>query len=131
MIGAALIDWFAVDWHAAVVDRWAAAGVRMADDEAAASDVPQVLAGTTVVITGTLADFSRETAAEAVTERGGKVAGSVSKNTDFVVAGADPGRSKYDRAIKLGRPMLDDAGFAALLAGGPEAAAPHAQIPAP
>jgi len=122
VIAQALLDWFAVDWHAAIVDRWAAAGVRMEDEPSTAPGGPQILAGTTVVITGTLADYSRETAADAVTERGGKVVGSVSKNTDFVVVGADPGRSKYDKAVKLGRPMLDDAGFALLLTEGPDSA---------
>jgi DNA ligase (NAD+) len=131
VIGGALVDWFAVDWHAAVVDRWAAAGVRMVDDQQAEPDVPQVLSGVSVVITGTLADYSRESAAEAVTERGGKVVGSVSKNTDFVVVGSDPGRAKYDKAVKLARPILDDHGFAALLLDGPNAATALAQVETP
>jgi DNA ligase (NAD+) len=128
VIAAALVDWFAVDWHADVVNRWAAAGVRMQDDPATARTAPPVLEGVTVVVTGTLADYSRETAADAVTERGGKVTGSVSKNTDFVVVGADPGRAKYDKAVKLARPILDDAGFAVLLTQGPEAAAAVAHV---
>jgi DNA ligase (NAD+) len=122
VIAGALLDWFAVEWHAAIVDRWAAAGVRMRDVPADEPDVPRILVGITVVITGTLADYSRESAADAVTTRGGKVAGSVSKNTDFVVVGADPGRSKYDKAVTLGRPILDNSGFALLLAEGPESA---------
>ena len=84
----------------------------------------------TVVITGTLAAYSRDGAAEAVQERGGKVSGSVSKKTDFVVIGADPGASKFEKAIALKRPVLDDAGFAVLLADGPEAAAAVATVPA-
>ena len=123
VIAQALLDWFAVDWHASVVDRWAAAGVRMVDRQSQPAGVSQTLTGVTVVVTGTLADFSREGAAEAVTARGGKVAGSVSGRTDFVVVGSDPGKSKYDKAVKLGRPMLDDAGFAVLLEQGPEQAA--------
>jgi DNA ligase (NAD+) len=128
VIASALIDWFAVDWHAAVVDQWAAAGVRMRDEAVAEPDVPQTLTGVSVVITGTLADYSRESAADAVTERGGKVVGSVSKNTDFVVVGADPGRAKYDKAVKLARPVLDDAGFALLLVEGPGSAARVASV---
>ena len=90
VIGGALKDWFAVDWHAAVVDRWAAAGVRMVDDDAPESDVPQLLSGVTVVITGTLADYSRESAADAVTDRGGKVVGSVSKRTQVSTSFSAP-----------------------------------------
>jgi DNA ligase (NAD+) len=119
-IAQAVHDWFEVDWHRDVVDRWRAAGVQLAEDTA--EDGPRPLAGLTVVITGTLADYSRDTATEAVQERGGKVAGSVSKKTDFIVVGADPGGSKYDKAVKLGVLILDDAGFATLLAAGPDAA---------
>jgi DNA ligase (NAD+) len=75
----------------------------------------------TVVITGTVEGFSRDGATEAVTSRGGKVASSVSKKTDFVVVGENPG-SKYDKAVDLGRPILDAGGFHVLLTQGPEAA---------
>ncbi|MDX6286962.1 MAG: ligase [Frankiales bacterium] len=126
-IAQAVQDWFAIDWHADVVERWRAAGVRLADDTV--DEGPRPLAGLTVVITGTLAVHSRESATEAVQARGGKVAGSVSKNTDFVVVGADPGGSKYDKAVKLAVPTLDDEGFAALLSEGPEAARKLATTP--
>jgi DNA ligase (NAD+) len=79
------------------------------------------LAGLTVVVTGSLQDFSRDSAAEAITSRGGKVSGSVSKKTSFVVVGDSPG-SKYDKAVAVGVPVLDEAGFGVLLADGPEAA---------
>jgi DNA ligase (NAD+) len=85
-------------------------------------DVPRPLAGLTVVITGSLDRYSRDTAAEAVQSRGGKVTGSVSKKTDFVVVGESPG-SKYDKAVKLGVPVLDESGFDVLLSEGPEEAA--------
>ena len=75
-----------------------------------------------IVVTGTLATHSRDGATEAVQALGGKVTGSVSKKTDFVVVGADPGASKHDKAVKLGVPLLDEAGFAVLLSEGPEAA---------
>jgi DNA ligase (NAD+) len=119
-IAQSIRDWFAVDWHQEIVSKWRGAGVQL--EEQSSEDGPRPLAGVTVVITGTLAEHSRDSATEAVQERGGKVTGSVSKNTDFVVVGADPGASKYDKAVKLGVPMLDDAGFAVLLSEGPEAA---------
>ena len=124
-IAHAVVEWFAVDWHREIVRKWARAGVRMKDD--GAEEGPRPLEGVTVVITGTLADYSRDGAAEAVQERGGKVTGSVSKKTDFVVIGAEPGQSKYDKAVKLGVPVLDDEGFAVLLAEGRDAAAGRAR----
>jgi DNA ligase (NAD+) len=120
-IAASLRDWFTVDWHRAIVDKWRAAGMRLADENfdptrAAA----RALAGVTVVITGTLPGFSREEAAEAVRQAGGKVTSSVSKKTSFVVAGENAG-SKYDKAVELGVPILDEDAFRTLLADGPDA----------
>ncbi len=114
-IAAALTEWFTVDWHRAIVDKWRAAGVRMADERD--TSVQRTLEGLTVVVTGSLAGFSRDDAKEAILTRGGKAAGSVSKKTDYVVAGDSPG-SKYDKAIELGVPVLDEDGFAKLLAEG-------------
>ncbi|WP_433218928.1 NAD-dependent DNA ligase LigA [Microtetraspora malaysiensis] len=119
-VAAAIREWFEVDWHREIVDRWRAAGVRMAD-EPPADQGPRTLEGLTFVVTGTLAEFTRDEAGEAITSRGGKVAGSVSKKTGFVVVGENPG-SKYDKAVKLGVPILDDQGFQVLLEQGPEAA---------
>ncbi|ETB51983.1 MULTISPECIES: NAD-dependent DNA ligase LigA [Mycobacterium avium complex (MAC)] len=115
-IAAALTEWFTVDWHRAIVDKWRAAGVRMADERDAS--VPRTLEGLTVVVTGSLAGFSRDDAKEAILARGGKAARSVSKKTDYVVAGDSPG-SKYDKAVELGVPILDEDGFRKLLAEGP------------
>ncbi|MEX0579590.1 MAG: NAD-dependent DNA ligase LigA [Mycobacterium sp.] len=115
-IAAALREWFAVDWHRAIVDKWAAAGVRMADERD--TGIFPTVAGLTIVVTGSLRGFSRDEAREAIIVRGGKAAGSVSKKTSFVVAGDAPG-SKYDRAVELGVPILDEDGFRALLADGP------------
>jgi DNA ligase (NAD+) len=126
VIGQAVLDWFAVDWHQAIVDRWAAAGVRL--EEEAVEEGPRPLEGLAVVITGSLESFSRDGARAAVQARGGKVAGSVSKKTDFVVVGESPG-AKYDRAVQLGVPVLDDAGFQVLLEAGAEAARAVAQVP--
>jgi DNA ligase (NAD+) len=113
-------EWFDVDWHREIVRKWDEAGVRMADE--GADEGPRPLEGIIVVITGTLESYSRDGATEAVQALGGKVTGSVSKKTDFVVVGADPGASKYEKAVKLGVPTLDDAGLSVLLAQGPDAA---------
>src|SRR5690606_17295431 len=101
-IARSIVDWFAVDWHREIVEKWRAAGVRMAEE--GADEGPRLLDGVTVVVTGSLEDYSRDGAKEAVQELGGKVTGSVSKKTDFVVVGANPG-SKYDKAVKLGVPV--------------------------
>jgi DNA ligase (NAD+) len=116
VIAEAVLDWFAVDWHVSIVDRWAAAGVRMADE--VDTSMPKTLAGLTIVVTGSLDGFSRDGAREAILARGGKASGSVSKKTDYVVVGANPG-SKAENAAKLGVPVLDEAGFVELLANGP------------
>jgi DNA ligase (NAD+) len=120
IVAQAVVDWFAVDWHRGVVEKWRRAGAPLADEHAETG--PRPLEGVTVVVTGTLPSYSRDGATEAVQERAGKVTSSVSKKTDFVVVGSDPGTSKYEKAVKLGVPMLDDAGFRVLLEQGPDAA---------
>jgi DNA ligase (NAD+) len=127
VVAQAVVDWFAVDWHREVVEKWRRAGAALAD--APAGSGPRPLEGLSVVVTGTLASYSRDGATEAVQDRGGKVTSSVSKKTDFVVVGSDPGASKYDKAVKLGLPMLDDAGFGVLLEQGPDAARAVATAP--
>jgi DNA ligase (NAD+) len=128
-IAASIRDWFEVDWHAAIVSKWRAARVDLGTAPPAGEGRPAggpageagPLAGITVVLTGTLAGRSREEAEEAIVSQGGKVTSSVSKKTDFVVAGSTPG-SKYDRALELGVPVLDEQGLAVLLDRGPGAA---------
>jgi DNA ligase (NAD+) len=120
-IAEAVIEWFGVDWHTEIVDKWAAAGVSLADERD--ESVARTLEGLTVVVTGSLVNFSRDSAKEAIISRGGKAAGSVSKNTDFVVVGDNAG-SKADKAEQLGVPVLDEAGFETLLAEGPAAVGP-------
>ena len=122
-LAAAISEWFAVDWHRAIVAKWRAAGCRLAGEPAAVTGVLQTLTGLTVVVTGSLPGFSRDSATAAIEERGGKAAGSVSSRTDFVVAGESAG-SKYDKAVALGVPILDAAGFEALLKDGPDAVRP-------
>lgn len=117
-IADAVIEWFGVDWHREIVDKWAAAGVSMEDERD--ESVPRTLEGLTVVVTGSLVDFSRDSAREAILARGGKAAGSVSKKTDYVVVGENAG-SKADKAEQLGVPVLDEDGFKQLLEGGPPA----------
>ena len=119
-IAAAVTEWFAVDWHRDLVAKWRAAGVRMADE--VDESMPRTLSGLSIVVTGSLPGFSRDEAREAITARGGKAVGSVSKSTAFVVVGDSPG-SKYDKAVQLKVPVLDEDGFRVLLADGPEAAA--------
>jgi DNA ligase (NAD+) len=115
-IADAVTEWFTVDWHRTIVDKWRSAGVRMADERDAS--VPRTLEGLTIVVTGSLTGFSRDDAKEAIVARGGKAAGSVSKKTAYVVAGDSPG-SKYDKAVELGVPILDEDGFRKLLSEGP------------
>ena len=123
-IAEAIREWFDVDWHREIVEKWRAAGVSLTDE--AAEEGPRPLEGLSVVVTGSLADFSRDSATEAITARGGKVASSVSKKTAFVVVGDSPG-SKYDKAMQLGVPVLDEDGFRVLLDKGPDAAREVAQ----
>nr|WP_166355492.1 NAD-dependent DNA ligase LigA [Phytoactinopolyspora limicola] len=123
-IAASIIEWFQVDWHREVVRKWREAGVRMEDERD--ESVPRTLEGLTVVVTGSLEGFSRDEAKEAILIRGGKASGSVSKKTSYVVAGENAG-SKHEKAVQLGVPVLDEAGFRVLLDGGPDAAATHVQ----
>ncbi|BBY79304.1 NAD-dependent DNA ligase LigA [Mycolicibacterium pulveris] len=117
-IAEAITEWFKVDWHRAIVDKWRAAGVRMADERD--ESIERHLEGLSIVVTGSLTGFSRDEAKEAIVARGGKAAGSVSKKTAYVVAGDSPG-SKYEKAVELGVPILDEDGFRRLLDGGPDA----------
>ena len=124
-IAASLRDWFTVDWHQAIVAKWRDAGVRLDDpDFDPTRAAARLLAGVSVVITGTLAGFSRDEAGEAVRQAGGKVTSSVSKKTDFVVAGENAG-SKYDKAVELGVTILDEPAFRTLLTDGPDAVRPE------
>jgi DNA ligase (NAD+) len=116
-IAAAVVEWFSVDWHRAIVDKWRAAGVRMADERD--TSIERTLEGLSIVVTGSLTGFSRDDAKEAIVARGGRAASSVSKKTAYVVAGDSPG-SKYDKAVELGVPIVDEDGFRRLLESGPD-----------
>ncbi|MBK0420050.1 NAD-dependent DNA ligase LigA [Leucobacter sp. CSA1] len=124
IIAESLKEWFEVDWHREIVDRWAAAGVQWATPghpgPGAAAEVGGVLSGLTVVATGSLEGFTRDGAKEAIIQAGGKAASSVSKKTDYVAAGPGAG-SKLSKAEELGIPVLDAAQFAVLVTEGPAA----------
>ena len=119
-IAEAVIAWFEVDWHRAIVDAWEADGVSMADERDAS--IARTLEGLTIVATGSLEHYTRDSVKEAIISRGGKAAGSVSKKTDYVVVGDNAG-SKADKAEQLGVPVLDEDRFTLLLEKGPDALA--------
>ncbi|MFW0791935.1 NAD-dependent DNA ligase LigA [Gordonia sp. CPCC 205333] len=110
-----VIDWFAVDWHREIVEKWRAAGVSMVDERD--QSIERTLEGKSIVVTGSLVDFSRDGAKEAILVRGGKASGSVSKKTDYVVVGDSPG-SKAEKAESLGVPVIDEDAFKRLLETG-------------
>jgi DNA ligase (NAD+) len=120
-IAASVREWFdgpEADWHNEIVRKWEAAGVRMADERD--ESVPRTLEGLTIVATGSLQHYTRDSVKEAIISRGGKASGSVSKKTDYVVVGDNAG-SKADKAEQLGVPVLDEDQFTVLLEQGPDA----------
>ncbi len=115
IIAESIIEWFAVDWHQMIVTKWAKAGVAMVDVEKISTS-PQTLTGLTIVVTGSLKDFTRDGVNDVIVDHGGKAGSSVSKKTDYVVVGENAG-SKAAKAEELGVPILDEDGFKALLRG--------------
>jgi DNA ligase (NAD+) len=118
VIAESILEWFEVPWHRQIIERWKSAGVRMVG--APRSQLPQTLKGLTVVATGSLEGFTRDSVSEAITSRGGKASSSVSAKTDFVVAGSGAG-SKLAKAEELGVRILDEEEFVTLLEKGPDA----------
>jgi DNA ligase (NAD+) len=114
IIADSIVEWFSIDWHKAIISKWDAAGVRMINEPT--ESLPQTLAGLTFVVTGGLESFSRDGISETIAAHGGKASSSVSKKTDYVLAGSDPG-SKLAKAQELGVPVIDEAKFKELLAG--------------
>jgi DNA ligase (NAD+) len=125
-IAASVKLWFAEPWHLAIIDKWREAGVKFTEE--GSDEGPRPLQGLTVVVTGTLTGHTRDGAKEALGSRGAKVTSAVSKKTDFVVVGDNPG-SKFDKAVQLKVPVLDEDGFAVLLEQGAEAARERAVNP--
>ena len=115
VIADSIVEWFGIDWHRAIIEKWSRAGVRTVE-EVRENTTPQTLAGLTIVVTGSLVDFTRDGVSEVIALHGGKASSSVSKKTDYVVVGEAAG-SKADKAAELGVPILDEAGFKRLLAG--------------
>ncbi len=116
VIAQSIKEWFSEKWHRNIVKKWEKSGVLMID--AVTEKLPQTIAGLTIVVTGSLINFTRDGVAEAITSRGGKSAASVSKNTDYLVVGDAPG-SKFQKAQELGVPILDESRFKQLLESGP------------
>ena len=114
IIAQSVVEWFAVDWHRNIVSQWSKAGVVMVNEKLA--DLPQTLANLTFVVTGGLEGFTRDSIAETITAHGGKPTSSVSKKTDYVLVGSDPG-SKLAKAQELGVTIIDEARFLELLEG--------------
>ena len=113
-IAESVIEWFAIDWHKEIVRKWSKAGVAM--QTVAGIAKPQTLAGLTFVVTGGLNNYTRDSIAETITSHGGKPSSSVSKKTDYVLVGSDPG-SKLAKAQELGVAIIDETAFEALLRG--------------
>jgi DNA ligase (NAD+) len=113
-IAQSITDWFDIDWHKLIVSKWEKAGVVMVAQ--AAPQLPQTLAGLTFVVTGGLESFTRDSIAETIVAHGGKAASSVSKKTDYVLVGSDPG-SKLAKATELGVPVIDETRFKQILSG--------------
>ena len=114
VIAQSVVEWFEIDWHRNIIKKWSDAGVAMVNATGEAK--PQTLAGLTFVVTGGLEGFTRDSIAETITAYGGKPSSSVSKKTDYVLVGSDPG-SKLAKAQELGVTVIDEARFLELLAG--------------
>lgn len=114
VIAQSIVEWFEIDWHSNIISSWTKAGVAMVNVKSA--DLPQTLAGLTFVVTGGLNGFTRDSIAETITAHGGKPSSSVSKKTDYVLVGSDPG-SKLGKAQELGVTVIDEVRFLELLAG--------------
>ena len=114
VIAQSVVEWFEIDWHRNIIASWTKAGVAMVNEKSA--EMPQTLAGLTFVVTGGLNQFTRDSIAETITAHGGKPSSSVSKKTDYVLVGSDPG-SKLAKAQELGVAIIDEARFLELLAG--------------
>ena len=113
-IAQSIVEWFDLDWHRQIIKKWANAGVTVIAQEI--TQLPQTLAGLTFVVTGGLESFTRDGISETIAAHGGKASSSVSKKTDYVLAGSDPG-SKLAKAVELGVPVIDEASFKQLLQG--------------
>jgi DNA ligase (NAD+) len=115
-VAATVRAWFDEDENLGLIDKLREAGVRL-EDPPPADTGPKPLEGLTIVLTGGLDTLSRDEAARLAQQAGARVSSSVSKKTDFVVAGENPG-TKFEQAVKLGLEILDEAAFLERIAGG-------------
>ena len=113
-IAQSIVEWFSIDWHQEIISKWSKAGVRVVAEVEV--QLPQTLSGLTFVVTGGLESYSRDSIAETIAAHGGKSSSSVSKKTNYVLVGTDPG-SKLAKAQELGVPVIDEAKFKQLLNG--------------
>ena len=113
-IAQSIVEWFSIDWHQEIISKWSKAGVRVVAEVEV--QLPQTLSGLTFVVTGGLESYSRDSIAETIAAHGGKSSSSVSKKTNYVLVGTDPG-SKLAKAQELGVPVIDEATFKQLLNG--------------
>lgn len=119
VIGEAVVEWFAEAWHREIIDKWQRGGVVLADAATSVETQDQTLAGSVIVITGSVPGFTRDEATAAAAARGAKVTGSVSSKTTCLVAGESAG-SKLDKATSLGVPVVPAEAFEVLLEQGLE-----------
>jgi DNA ligase (NAD+) len=112
-----IAEWFGREPHRALIEKLRRAGVRMEERREIEEEKPQPLVGLTFVITGTLPSMSRDEAQALIERYGGKVTGSVSSNTDYLLVGEDPGGTKYNRARELGVPMIGEVGLLGMIKG--------------
>jgi DNA ligase (NAD+) len=113
-IAQSIVEWFSIGWHQEIISKWSKAGVRVVAEVEV--QLPQTLSGLTFVVTGGLESYSRDSIAETIAAHGGKSSSSVSKKTNYVLVGTDPG-SKLAKAQELGVPVIDEATFKQLLNG--------------
>ena len=119
VIAKSIIEWFAVDWHQEIISKWEKAGVQLVEVTRESTE-PQTLTGLTLVVTGSLEDFTRDGVSQVIVLHGGKTSASVSKKTDYVIAGEAAG-SKLAKAEEFGVRVLNESEFKILLADGPTA----------
>ena len=110
-----IVEWFGRERHRALIEKLRRAGVRMEERGEVGEEIPQTLVGLTFVITGTLPSMSRDEAKVLIERHGGKVTGSVSSKTDYLLVGEDPGGTKYNKARELGVPMIGEAELLGML----------------
>lgn len=117
VIAESIVDFFAVEGNRAIMERLRANGLRLALDPSEMMEVGDKLKGKSFVVSGVFRNFSRDGIKEAIERNGGKVSGSISSKTSYVVAGADMGPAKRTKAEELGVPVIDEDEFTRMIEG--------------